>query len=326
MLGVILALVAGFRPIGLDPDSLGYANWIINEKYVNGTEITFFIIVEFFKLLSSSNDVVIRATLVTYSVLNVYILCVAFSKLSSPICALVVYSFVFFPILNMTQIRFSLGLSFFLIGLFSLRDGQSKKYVFWVLMSALFHYSFIACFCFYFLVENRKYSLFYCAFSFLGICLYFLDFNFLAIFKYFVDRPMIENYYHDGGYSKYVYYILDKIYHYLSQEYSNVNLFNSLSIFVLFVLFFSYLFPKKEIVIFFKVISLGVFSYYLVYSMPVLQVRILTLVGVVSIIVYFQLARYFKPTVLFKTMVLFYSVLYFYRYVFIKGFFNFSAL
>ncbi|MEG1728358.1 MAG: EpsG family protein [Bacteroidaceae bacterium] len=132
----VLIMVAGFRPIGIDNDSLSYV-----QSYQHPTgflEISFLFISDLVRFIF--NDV--RALFVIYALLGVIIKVYAIDKLTNLLfLSMAVYVSNFFILHEMTQIRVGVAAGLFLLSLKFIYDQKKKMAVFSILGAFLFHYS-----------------------------------------------------------------------------------------------------------------------------------------------------------------------------------------
>lgn len=134
-----LTLLAGFRPIGIDKDSLQYYGY-----FVNGTndfvEESFIIIANISEFLFSDA----RGVFLIYALLAIPLKCFVFTKLSTEyFLLLAVYLSNFFVLHDLTQIRVGVAMAFVFAGFYFVTLGRRYLFVFFILIATCFHYSAI---------------------------------------------------------------------------------------------------------------------------------------------------------------------------------------
>lgn len=137
----LLWLIAAWRPVGVDKDSINYMMMYLNPAY--GTEST---TVEYsFKLIVQAvrflfNDV--RALFVIYAVLSIFVRGYALQKLSGHmLLGLLIWGCHFFVLHDMTQIRVAVSSAFLLLGIFFLTEKRRRAFLLCFLVALFFHYS-----------------------------------------------------------------------------------------------------------------------------------------------------------------------------------------
>lgn len=153
---LLLTLLAGFRPVGIDKDSLQYYGY-----YVNGTndfvEYSFIIISDVSKFLFSD----VRGVFVLYALFAIPLKCFVFTKLSNDYFLLIaVYISNFYVLHDLTQIRTGVAVAFVFYGFYFLINDKKWLFLILTLIASLFHYSAFIAFILIFL-KNKELSLTY---------------------------------------------------------------------------------------------------------------------------------------------------------------------
>lgn len=137
MVVVVLVMVAGFRPIGIDADSLSYQKLFYSNK-TEIIEVSFLLIVAFVKSVLGD----IRGLFLIYAVLGVVTQMVAIRKLTKLwALSLLMLMSNYFILQDMTQIRVAVSSGLFLIGLYYLAESRRWMFFLFILLCSFFHYS-----------------------------------------------------------------------------------------------------------------------------------------------------------------------------------------
>lgn len=168
----LLIIIAGFRPIGIDKDSESYytlINMITSGVDLSSRlEIGFIYIVKLFNLLF--HNYLIRSLLLFFAFLGVFIKMYAIKNSSKSIAlSLVVYVSLYFILLEMTQIRAGISVSFFL---WSVVDIEKKRFVPFLIKAIIaisFHYTAIIILPLYILSNKKEHTMFWCMLPIIGI-------------------------------------------------------------------------------------------------------------------------------------------------------------
>jgi hypothetical protein len=174
---IILALIAGCRPIGIDNDSINYFN-LLNAYYANGkinislVEPAFWGIAFITKYIFNANY---RIAFLIYGFLGVLINVYALKKISSKLwLSVFIYLCLFFIIHEMTQIREGVACGLFLLSIFDLYKGNKKQFIIKILIAASFHYSALIALPLMFLNVNKINKWWYMSLPLLGIIISFI--------------------------------------------------------------------------------------------------------------------------------------------------------
>lgn len=154
LIGLSLALVAGFREVGIDPDSRNYEYTFLhydNPLVLEGIEITYLYLSEL--LNNFTHDV--HSLFLIYALLGVGLKFIAFRKLSEfYFLPVVVYIGYYYIMHECMQIRTGILSAMLLFYVKALGDNQKKKAIIFLLIGTLFHYSALLLIPFLFIKNN----------------------------------------------------------------------------------------------------------------------------------------------------------------------------
>ncbi|NCB11587.1 MAG: EpsG family protein [Erysipelotrichia bacterium] len=170
LIGILLILIAGLRPIGIDGDSLNYISVLhlsLSEANFIDKEPTFWIINELNKILFAGND---QTFFLIFAIIGVSLKLYVIRQYSiSPILSLLTYISMFFILHEMTQIRSGVAIGFVFWALFDLVQKRNVSFLIKILIATLFHYSAIVMLILYFLSRNKINCFFYFSLPFVGL-------------------------------------------------------------------------------------------------------------------------------------------------------------
>ncbi len=247
-IGILLILIAGFRPIGIDGDSLAYAGALVFEINFIDKEPAFWIINEFNKYIFGGNE---QTFFLIFAILGVWLKLIAINKYSSNvILSVFVYISFFFILQEMTQIRAGIAIAIFIIALNDIVEKDFRKFSFKILLASLFHYSAIFFIFFYFINHKKLSKVFYALLPIFGIVVMHYDlmnqfiFNIAQFLPSFISEKI------------FIYYELQKL-----NKLDIINPINLGNFLLLLVLYFNILFvdESKYSIIFIKMLSIGFF-------------------------------------------------------------------
>lgn len=131
LVGILLILVAGLRPIGIDGDSLNYVGVLhvsLSEANFIDKEPTFWIINELNKILFGGNE---QTFFLIFAILGVSLKLLAIKKLSLlPFYSIFVYICLYFILHEMTQIRVGVATAIFLLAIPDIYNRNFKTFLF----------------------------------------------------------------------------------------------------------------------------------------------------------------------------------------------------
>ena len=172
LIGTLLILIAGLRPIGIDGDSLNYVSVLdvsLSQANFIDKEPTFWIINELNRFLFFGKE---QTFFLIFAIIGVGIKLHIIRRYSvSPILSLLTYASMFFIIQEMTQIRAGVAIGFVFWALHDLVKKRNTSFITKILIATLFHYSAIVMFMLYFLSKNKINSFFYFLLPLVGLFL-----------------------------------------------------------------------------------------------------------------------------------------------------------
>lgn len=141
VLGLLLILIAGFREVGIDPDSenyeIAYRNYY-STSMLGAVDYSYLLLSSFFNIFT--NDV--HAIFLFYALFGVLFKFIAFRKHSaSYFLPIVVYLSFYYELHELTQIRTGLMSGLFLLSIVPVAEGKKLKACILIIIGALFHIS-----------------------------------------------------------------------------------------------------------------------------------------------------------------------------------------
>ncbi|HOK63557.1 MAG TPA: EpsG family protein [Soehngenia sp.] len=280
--GFVLILIAGFRPIGIDGDSLNYVSVLhisLSEANFIDKEPAFWIINELNKILFGGNE---QTFFLIFAILGVSLKLIAIRKYSLlPILSIFTYVSMYFVLHEMTQIRAGVATAIFLFALEDIKNRNFKGYFLKTILAMLFHYSAIIMLLVYFINPNKLNTKLFLTLPILGIILGIL----LAIFKdislsIFSNITSVLPQFIGSKIELYILLLYDG-------KFSDINIFNFLYLSLIFIYYFSLLNYRKMKsqydIIFIKISGIMLFSFYFFTFLPVLAFRVSEFFGVIFI-------------------------------------------
>jgi hypothetical protein len=136
-----MILVAGFRTIGVDQDSLTYVDIYNSENIKEIVEPTFVLISQIVRYFFDNN---IQYLFLIYAILGIGLKFFAINRYTDLlILTLVIYIARAFPYYELNVIRASVSCSLLLLSIKPLADRKIWNFLFYVILATLFHYSSI---------------------------------------------------------------------------------------------------------------------------------------------------------------------------------------
>ena len=305
LIGILLILVAGLRPIGIDGDSLSYISVLhvsLSEANFIDKEPSFWMINELNKLLFAGNE---QTFFLIFAILGVSLKILAIKKLSLlPFYSIFVYTCLYFILHEMTQIRVGVATAIFLLAIPDIYNRNFKSFIFKTVLAMMFHYSSVIMLLIYFL---NPYKINFKIFFFLpliGIVFMFIGINIITILNLFLF--LLPD------------FLANKIELYIllfdDGKFSEINVFNFYygSLFVLYyimILYHNY-FKSQYDVLFLKIFALMLFFFYFSTAIPVLAFRVSEFFGVVFIILIPHFALIFKQNTIAKIPLILWLTIY----------------
>ncbi len=293
IIGVVLILIAGFRPIGIDHDSLNYISILhvsLSEANFIDKEPSFWIINEINKFLFSGN---VQTFFLIYAILGVTIKIIAIRRLSSsPPLSIYLYICLYFILLEMTQIRAGVATGIFLLAIPDIYNRNFKNYFLKTAIAMTFHYSAVIMLFLYFINSEKINKKIYYLLPILGLILSLVPtimidiFNLLSfIFPAFISNKITIHLMHmDNGHN------------------NKINIFNifilSLTAFYYFFLFNLDKVKSRLNILLIKLLAIQIFIFYAFSSIPVFAFRLSEFIGISMIIIIPNLILMFKHKLL----------------------------
>lgn len=304
-IGILLILIAGFRPIGIDGDSLNYVGILgvdISQANFIDKEPTFWLINELNKFLFAGNE---QIFFLIFAIIGVSLKLLAIKKLSLlPFYSIFVYICLYFILHEMTQIRVGVATAIFLLAIPDIYNRNFKAFLFKTILAMMFHYSAVIMLLAYFL---NPYKINFKIFFFLpliGIVFMFIGITIISILNPFLF--LLPD------------FIANKIQLYIllldDGRFNQINVFNFYygSLFVLYyimILYHNY-FKSLYDILFLKIFGLMLFSFYFLSAIPVLAFRVSEFFGVVLIILIPHFTLIFKQKMIIKIPLILWLTIY----------------
>lgn len=320
VIATCLIVIAGFRSIGFDRDSLNYLESflgfqsLLDSDYLN-KEPGFWLIVWLSNLIFGSSA---RPFFIIYASLGVLITFSAVKKLTChPILAIFCYIFLYFPLHGMTQIRAGLACAIFLSSIPNAVDRKLLSFVIKLFLAAMVHYFAIVFFAIYFLKAKTINVKFYLSLPFIG--LFFVLFRNELVRALSSFAPLLPDFI---GYKLLIYIEL------LQDDIgAEINLFSAYYISLFAIYYYSVLsvdkFTEKYDYVFIKLLGWALFGYYMLSFLPAIAVRVSELYGVVIIFIIPMLVYSFKEKIVPLILSAIFLLLIFINNVFLHNLFNF---
>ncbi len=276
----LLTLIAAFRPIGFDRDSINYVSLVdlynIHYTKINflDKEPSFWLILYLNKLFFNGS---VRIFFLEYAFIGIFINLYAMRKLSpSPLLSLLIWIAIYFPLYAMTQIRVCVAAGILLLSIEDVVCKDWKKFLLKILMASLFHYSALLFVIIYFLNVRKMQRLIWFFLPLIGILIYRL---FPILILSVADK--VE--------------LLHKIVLYWNLK--NIGVLNQIKFLtpnLIFLALIYYISLSGDIknpyfILSLKLLGLSFFFFYALYEIPVLSVRLYELfrIGILLYIPFF---------------------------------------
>lgn len=291
LISIALILIAGLRPVGIDPDSNNYEYTYIHydtPTALEGVEYSYIFLSMIFNTITNN----VHILFLFYALLGVGIKFFAFRKLSNSFfLPVIVYIGYYFIMHECMQIRTGILSAVFLLYIKAIGDRQKKRAIYLLLIGLLFHYSALLLLPFLFFSNeplNKKGRLYWGAAILIAYIIAIL--GFAVLFSTELDIPYIGN--KLALYQK-------------AQEKgmadTSINIFSPLNFFSLLLYYYMMYFYdtlRKENIYFtimMKVLTFGIVFHVLFSFFPVLAVRGYMLYSTVTIILYSNIVSTIKP-------------------------------
>jgi hypothetical protein len=325
IIGLILIIFAGLRPIGFDRDILSYLD------YLNGKSISNILDLldkePFFWLIVYLNNIFFSGAaesfFLIFSFIGVSIKFYAITKLSSfPLLSILIYFCLFYFLHEATQIRVGIAIGIFLLAIPDIVQKRPFLYFLKSILAFCFHYSLIIMVPLYFIKTiKNKYILF--IFPLIGLLIAKININILNI----VDNlSWVFN------------WIIPPLYQKISIHLSllessnivNLNLFNSFDLTILIIYIFMVIniekFKLETDRLMINYVGIMLFIYYSFYQIPVFSTRISDIFSSVLIILLANFINIFKQKTIILNLIFLYSVFMFWNINIRHEIVDFSAI
>ena len=307
-IGIILILIAGFRPVGIDADSLKYASILgvyFNDANFIEKEPTFWLINEFNHIVFNSE---VQTFFLIFAIIGVSLKLYAIKILSkNPLMSIMVYLSLYFILHEMTQIRIGVASAIFLLAIPDIINKNFKIYLLKTVLAMSFHYSAFVMIFIYFLSNKRINQKVYYFLPLFGFVLQDITLEIIEMLATLL--PVVI------GYKVNLYIsLLD------SGKFSDINIFNFYYT-SLIVLYYIALVNYRKFngmydVLGIKILGIMLFLFYSLSVIPVLAFRVSEFFGVVLIFLIPNFIRIFKqknlvsvPVVIWLAMYLFFIMI-----------------
>jgi hypothetical protein len=305
LIGVLLILVAGLRPTGIDGDSLNYIGVLhvsLSEANFIDKEPCFWIINELNKILFAGND---QTFFLIFAIIGVTLKVLAIQKLSLlPIFSIFTYLCLYFILHEMTQIRAGVAAAIFLLAIPNIYNRNFKAFLLKTILAMMFHYSAILMLLVYFLNPYKINLKVFFFLPLIGIIFMLIGINVITILNpfLFILPDFIAN--------KIELYILLLD----DEKFNQINVFNfyyaSLLVFYYIMILHHNYFKSLYDVLFLKIFGLMLFFFYFSSAIPVLAFRVSEFFGVVLIILIPHFALIFKQKTIAKIPLILWLTIY----------------
>lgn len=309
-IALVLILIAGLRPVGIDRDSYQYATYIQTLKEISliDKEPAFIFIKYLNDILFQSN---VQTFFLIFAILGVFTKFLAIQRLSKlPLLSVFAYISYFFVLHEMTQIRAGVATGFFLLSIPDIYNKNLKSFIIKFLLAFSFHYSAIIMLPLYFL-NSKKISKVFFLLPIIG-----LIGGYSNLINIFLNTNIIN--------------ILPEIFVVKIQTYlmllelgvhaEKLNIFSTYSLTSLSILYFLlFLYTQNRLkfsydIILIKILSIHLFILYLFLPIPVFSFRLSEFLYTIMIILLPNFILYFKERIFMLFLI---SLLF--MYIFFKS-------
>jgi len=294
---ILLTLVSGLRPLGLDGDSLNYVQ-ILDSRY---PEVNLFAKEPAFWLINEFNHSFLSGHYTTFflifALIGTFLKLLSIYKMSkAPYLSLLLYVFLYFILHEMTQIRTGVAAGLFLLAINYYFNKDMRSYFLTILLACLFHYSAILGLIL--LLFKRD------SFSLLNYALLLASSFIFTFFNGGKSLSLISSLLPD--------FLVVKLSLYMNLLESDrsweINIFNyyylSLIVISMFMILNHKRIKDKSDIFLLKIFVFGVASFYFLSSIPVIAFRVSEFYLVVSIILLANLSSVFKQKSLYISLIL----------------------
>lgn len=320
LIGVLLILFAGFRGLNVDFDYKAYLE-IYNNK-TDTLHTLFSSPSQFFRKLEYEPSILLifstiktifkdgfQIAIFLFALLSVSLKMKAIPKMTEFLpYSLILYFSSIYLLQDFTQIRAAVASGFMLLSIPHIVNRDLKKFLLYVALAVIFHYSAIVLAPLYFLNTKHINKLLYVVLIGVAITLAvlkFTPFDFILKYNLGIYTEKINN------------YIIGQ-----QWEKREINIFNfSILLQIVIAVFFLFFAEKtnnKYAVILTKIYSLGIVVFYLSSSAPVIAFRLSDLLGMVQIILIPFIFYLVKPKFLVELIIIIIALAFFLNQVLIN--------
>ena len=310
----MLILIAVFRPIGIDGDSLNYISilgvHIENANFID-KEPMFWIINEFNHIVFNGE---VQTFFILFAIIGVSLKLYAIKKLAiSPLMSILVYILLYFILYEMTQIRVGVSLAIFLLAIEDIKNKNFISYLIKTLLAILFHYSAAMMILIYFLNTKKINLILYGFLPLIG--LFFSVFQNIILEFITVFATLLPSFI--GGKINLYILLLD------DGKFSDINIFNFyyLSLFfIYYIMLFNYKkFTNIYDLLYIKIFGIMLFLFYSLSVIPVLAFRVSEFFGIILIFLIPDFITIFKQKIIISMPIFIWLALYFYFIMILKN-------
>lgn len=289
IISVILILVSGLRPLGIDNDSTNYEYYFRNydaKEVVLLVEFSFRWLSSFFNIFTDD----VRPILLLYAIIGISLKMYAIKSYSNMwFLCIAIYMGYFYIVHDMTQIRIALASGIFLLAIRPLAEHKRWTYILMICAATFFHYSSVLYLGIVFMgnsVMSKKARLIWFGLIPLGYLIHFAGANFLDM----VNLPIIGEKF--------------DLYREMSARGifgDEINVFNM--VFLVEIAIYTILLWKYDIVsqynqylsIMLKIMGISLFCFLVFSELPVLSFRSHEMFGIVEIILFTNIYYIIRP-------------------------------
>ncbi|ENA5969515.1 EpsG family protein [Escherichia albertii] len=289
---IVLILMAGFKPIGIDRDSINYVKMLqspFNYSDLVSREPAFNLIQIIYNIFFSGT---VAAFFFIFALLGVGLKILAIKKSSDyPIFSFLLYVFFYYILHDLTQIRAGVASALFLLSIYDRVNSNNRQALVKIILAVCFHYSAIITL-FIFLLKNRINRVIYVLLPIMGM----------------LSSLLLSNNTLEAVNQHLPYFIANKINTYLAlQDNSDINRINIFNIYystLVFIYLSIIVFVGDRLtdrdVIYVKIFGVGLFCFYSMSFIPVLAFRISEFLCVVIIILFANISNYIKEKYIYQ--------------------------
>lgn len=302
-IGLVLSIIAGFRTLENYFDTRMYLEIIHRYNGMFDFEPTVWFIRNINNFLLGGED---QTFFLIYAILGVTIKLIAIRKLSLlPTFSIFAYVCLWFVLQEMTQIRSGVAIAIFLLAIPDILNRNFKMYLFKTLLAISFHYSAALMIFIYFINPYKINKIFFSLLPILGFTFALFPSVGLGILS-FIGTILPG----DLG---------AKIIMYISlledDNYNKINIFNpfivSLTFVYYYALYHSEKFKSKYDLIFIKLLGFQIFSFYFLFSIPVMAGRVSQFLAISLVILLPHFILIFKEKFIPSFLIILWLIFYF---------------